>query len=311
MRIGSLFAGIGGFDLAARWMGWTTAWYSEIEPYACRVMAQHFPEAINHGDIRSIDGRAVEPVDVLCGGFPCQDISLAGKGAGIDGKRSGLWSEYARLIEEIRPRWVVAENVSALRSRGLDRVLKDLDEIGYDAEWHCIPASAVGAPHQRDRIWIVAYPNISGGERWAGIYGEARLADPTGAGLEGHRRPAKTVSTHGPGPDTAAGGGAGGVADARGGRRNRSAERYVFPPAGQSPQQRNHPDRRGDPVGRPDAGGDGDGQQGGWWSAEPNVGRVAHGVPKRVDRIRCLGNAVVPFIPYQIFRAIANAESAR
>jgi DNA (cytosine-5)-methyltransferase 1 len=108
-------------------------------------------------------------VDVLAGGFPCQDLSYAGKGAGIDGERSGLWGEYARLIRELRPRYVVVENVTALLARGMGRVLGDLAACGYDAEWDCIPAAAVGAPHRRDRVWIVAYPN--------------------GAGLEGHRGP--------------------------------------------------------------------------------------------------------------------------
>ena len=277
MHIGSLFAGIGGFDLAARWMGWQTAWYSEIEPYACRVMARHFPEAINHGDIRSIRGEAVEPVDILCGGFPCQDISVAGKGAGLAGERSGLWSEYARLIEEIRPCYVVAENVSALRSRGLDEVLRSLDEIGYDAEWHCIPAAYVGAPHRRDRTWIVAYPNASGG------------------GLSGHdgRRPEDqypVVCPH--------------VADAN------------------CPRPQGHP-RHGPHVCQPGRFGAGQNRPTGvqglcggghaeeWWDTEPAVGRVAYGVPARVDRLRCLGNAIVPQVAHMIFQAIAHREASR
>ncbi|MBA3584923.1 MAG: DNA cytosine methyltransferase, partial [Gemmatimonadetes bacterium] len=103
-----------------------------------------------------------EPVDVLCGGFPCQDLSYAGAGAGLAGARSGLWSEYARLIGELRPRYVLVENVSALLARGLGTVLGDLAALGFDAEWDCIPASAVGAPHRRDRIWLVAYPNADG-----------------------------------------------------------------------------------------------------------------------------------------------------
>src|SRR5208282_3242190 len=102
---------------------------------------------------------------ILCGGFPCQDISNAGKRAGIDGERSGLWSEFARLIGELRPRYAIMENVAALLGRGLERVLGDLASIGYDAEWHCIPASAVGAPHRRDRVWIVAYANRDNGHR--------------------------------------------------------------------------------------------------------------------------------------------------
>ena len=106
-------------------------------------------------------GQCWQSIDVICGGFPCQDISVAGKGAGIAGERSGLWGEYARIVGEVRPRYVIVENVAALLGRGLERVLGDLAALGYDAEWHCIPASAVGAPHRRDRIWIVAYPGCA------------------------------------------------------------------------------------------------------------------------------------------------------
>jgi len=162
LTVGSLFAGIGGFDLAARWMGWRTAWVSEIDPFACQVLARHFPDALNHGDIRHIDFTKVEPIDVLVGGFPCQDISHAGEKKGIEGERSGLWFEYARAIRELRPRYVVVENVSALANRGLDRVLRSLAEIGYDAEWGCFGAADVGAPHKRDRLWLLAYPNAVG-----------------------------------------------------------------------------------------------------------------------------------------------------
>ena len=158
MRIGSLFAGIGGFDLAASWLGWTTAWFSEIDPYASAVLQKHWPGVPNHGDITKIDFTQVEPVDMLCGGFPCQDISNAGKRAGIDGERSGLWREYARAIRELRPRYVVVENVAALSFRGLGRVLGDLAAIRYDAEWHVIPACSLGAPHERERCWIIAHP---------------------------------------------------------------------------------------------------------------------------------------------------------
>lgn len=176
MRLGSLFAGIGGFDLAARWMGWTTAWYSEIDPYACSIMARHFPEAVNLGDITKI--HHPPRVDILCGGFPCQDISVAGKGAGLEGARSGLWSEYARIIEEGQPDWVVIENSPMLRKRGLARVLTDLHALGYDAEWHCIPASAVGASHRRDRIWIIAYPRSAGRQ---GLVTDDRIFSRPGA----------------------------------------------------------------------------------------------------------------------------------
>ena len=262
MRIGSLFSGIGGFDLAAEWYGWETAWYSEIDPYARQVMALRFPGVPNHGDITKIRGADVEPVDLLCGGFPCQDISTAGKGVGLHGSRSRLWFEFARLIGEIRPKWVVAENVPALRGRGLTRVLQDLDALGYDAEWHCIPASAVGAPHQRDRIWIVAYPN---GER-----------------LEGRNR---EVLSERPGELPVGEGGS--LAYPRCGLW---PSIWAEPEPNQPLSQLHHQRCR---------------EKNGWqWLSEPNVGRVATGVPSRVDRLRCLGNALVPEIPYRIFRAI-------
>ena len=156
MRVGSLFAGIGGFDLGLERAGFDIAWQVEIDPYCQRVLAKHWPAVQRYGDIRAVDWQAVEPVDLLCGGFPCQDISLAGKGAGLSGERSGLWFEYAKAIDALKPRYVLIENVAALRSRGLDQVLGSLATLGYDAEWHCIPACAVGAPHRRDRVWIVA-----------------------------------------------------------------------------------------------------------------------------------------------------------
>jgi DNA (cytosine-5)-methyltransferase 1 len=161
VRIGSLFAGIGGFDLAARWMGWETAWFSEIDPYASAVLAQHWPGVPNHGDITTIDFRAVEPVDLLCGGFPCQDISSAGKKAGIAGERSGLWSHFARAIRELRPEWVVIENVRPLLRRGFDVVRSDLRAAGYRvARPVLMSAAALGAPIDREgrtRFWVVAH----------------------------------------------------------------------------------------------------------------------------------------------------------
>jgi len=187
LTVGSLFAGIGGFDLAARWMGWRTAWVSEIDPFACQVLARHFPDALNHGDIRHIDFTKVEPIDVLVGGFPCQDISHAGEKKGIEGERSGLWFEYARAIRELRPRYVVVENVRALVNNGLDRVLGSLADIGYDAEWGCFKAADVGAPHQRDRAWILAYPQRTG------LEGHGRTAhDETG-----RAQPTRSIAAHG------------------------------------------------------------------------------------------------------------------
>jgi DNA (cytosine-5)-methyltransferase 1 len=165
MNVLDLFSGIGGFSIGLEKAGFKTVAFCEIEPFPRSVLKKHWPTIPVYEDVKTLSAERLRAdgitVDVICGGFPCQDISLAGKGAGLSGERSGLWFEFHRLIQEIRPKYVIAENVSALRSRGLDQVLRSLAEIGYDAEWHCIPASAVGAPHQRDRIWIVAYPHNS------------------------------------------------------------------------------------------------------------------------------------------------------
>lgn len=155
--IGSLFSGIGGLELGIeRAIGGRVVWQAESNPFCREVLAKHWQGVKCYEDVRDV-GHGAERVDILCGGFPCQDISIAGTGAGIDGARSGLWSEYARIIGELRPRVVVVENVAALRTRGLERVLGDLSSFGYDAWWDCIPAAAIGAPHRRDRFYLVAW----------------------------------------------------------------------------------------------------------------------------------------------------------
>lgn len=194
LRVLDLFSGIGGFSLGLeRTGGFKTVAFCEIEDYPRRVLAKHWPEVPIYHDVRELTADTLRrdgiAVDVICGGFPCQDISVAGNGAGIDGERSGLWREYARLIGELRPEYVLVENVAALLGRGLERVLGDLATIGYDAEWHCIPASAVGAPHRRDRIWIVANPvrdSIRDKQRWRnGARGTVSRV-PRNHGEEGH-----------------------------------------------------------------------------------------------------------------------------
>ena len=243
MTVGSLFAGIGGFDLGFERAGYDIRWQVEIDPWAQAVLAKHWPHVHRHDDIRTAGWHNLEAVDVLCGGFPCQDISLAGKGAGIaDGTRSGLWSEYARLIRELRPRYVVVENVAALLARGLGRVLGDLAACGYDAEWDCIPAAAVGAPHRRDRLWLVAYPD--------------------------------------------------------GVRRDWRTERNVIASTRIATPYRHHADGLAVAPGTA-------------WFCEPNVGRVAHGIPQQVDRLRGLGNAIVPQIAEWLAHRITEAEARR
>ena len=163
-----LFSGIGGFALGAYWAGvkFNRHYFSEVDPYCIELYQKRFPDAIPLGDIRGIDGKALDKGEwIITGGFPCQDISIAGKGAGIRGERSGLWFEYWRLINDLRPRYAIMENVGMLIHRGLREVLGSLAEIGYDAEWQDIRAEDVGAPHRRERIWIVAYPNSEHGQR--------------------------------------------------------------------------------------------------------------------------------------------------
>lgn len=164
LRVLSLFAGIGGFDLGLeRTGGFETVAFCEIEPFCQKVLAKHWPGVPIYDDVRTLtrerlaaDGIAV---DVICGGFPCQDLSTSGSGLGLDGERSGLWREYARLIRELRTRFVIVENSPELLDGWMGDVLGPLAALGYDAEWECIPAAFLGAPHGRDRVWAVAYPS--------------------------------------------------------------------------------------------------------------------------------------------------------
>lgn len=163
MKVLDLFSGIGGFSLGLERAGMKTVAFCEIEPFPRAVLAKHWPEVPCYEDVRTLTSErlaadGIGPIDVICGGFPCQDISQAGTRQGLAGKRSGLWFEFARLIGEVRPAVVIIENVPALRRRGLDEVLRLLASIRYDAEWHCVPASAFGAPDVRDRLWVIAYP---------------------------------------------------------------------------------------------------------------------------------------------------------
>ena len=228
-------AGSEGFSLGLERAGMETVAFCELDKYARKVLKKHWPDVPIHEDVRTLDGTQYRgAVDVVCGGFPCQDISTAGRQEGIqEGTRSGLWSECARILGEVRPRFAIFENVTNLlngqRGAWFKRVLWDISQVGYDAEWHCIPASAVGAPHERDRVWIIAYPNKTQLER-RGLSERihAQLSDP------------------------------------------------------------------GNLCG---------------WKNQPRVERAANGVPYQMDRLGCLGNAVVPQIPEIIGRAIMKAAA--
>ena len=238
MKIGSLFSGIGGLELGLERSipGAHTVFQVEQDPYARAVLAKHWPNVKRYEDVKQVGAHNLPACDLLCGGSPCQDISTAGKGAGLDGARSGLWTEYARIIRELRPRFVVVENVAALRFRGLGRVLGDLAACGYDAIWDCIPAASVGAPHRRDRIFLVAYAN---GGRLQKCSGQKPIAPSHVAPVtNGCTQPVAEIS------------------------------------------------------------------ESAWWAVEPELGRVADGVPRRVDRLRCLGNAVVPQVAEVVGRVV-------
>ena len=205
LTFGSLFAGIGGFDLGFERAGMVCKWQVEIDDYANRVLAKHWPTVHRERDIRQCGKHNLESVDVICGGFPCQDISYSGLGAGLDGERSGLFFEAIRVVRELRPQIVVLENVAALLTRGLDRVLGTLAEIGYDAEWESLPASAFGLYHERDRLFVIAYcqGSVSGvfgctRKEWSAQFKHRRLASSAQA-----RRVAKTGSRMEGEPDLA------------------------------------------------------------------------------------------------------------
>lgn len=159
MKVGSLFSGIGGLDLGLEQAGMETVWQVEYDDWARQRLEENFPHTEKFKDVREVGKHNLSSVDLICGGFPCQDVSqLKHKGEGLDGKRSGLWSEYLRIICELRPRYALIENVPKLIVLGLDRVISDLASVGYDAEWQTLRASSLGLPQQRQRFFIVAYP---------------------------------------------------------------------------------------------------------------------------------------------------------
>ena len=270
----ALFAGAGGGILGGRLLGWRTVCAVECDPYAAGVLlARQNDNALAAfpiwDDVRTFDGRPWRGrVDVVSGGFPCQDISLAGTGAGLDGARSGLWREYARIVGEIRPRFVCVENSPALTTRGLDRVLGDLAALGYDAEWGVLGADAVGAPHRRERVWILAY-----------------LPD-----ADRRRRQEQRLKEH---PR---------LARARWRESNRlRARRWRPRPMADADRPRCGEQWRHVAARATDAAI----ECGSWWRSEPNMGRVAHGVAARVDRLRCLGNGQVPLCAAVAFSQLA------
>lgn len=263
LTFGSLFAGIGGIDLGLESVGMECRWQVEIDDFCNRALERHWPGVPRFRDARDCGAHNLSAVDLVCGGFPCQDVSLAGQRLGLEGQRSTLWSEFARIICEIRPRWVLAENVPGLLSsdngRFFGEVLRDLAACGYDAEWDCIPASAVGAPHTRDRAFIVAHAQ--------------------GYGIN-HDCPRSVFATCEQNTLAWMGRGRSIV-----GCRSHKAQDMAW-------------------------NGSTWGSNGKPHAESPMVG-VADGLPANVDRLRALGNAVVPQVVAELGRLILAADEAR
>lgn len=292
----ALFAGAGGGILGGKLLGWTTICAVEWDAYARDVLVARQNDGCLDpfpiwDDIQTFDGRPWRGrVDVVSGGFPCQDISAAGKGAGIEGERSGMWVEMARIIGEVRPRLALVENSPMLTSRGLGTCLGDLATMGYHARWGIVGAYHAGAPHKRDRIWIVATDaTLNAGEQrraecaglqrssWSANGGDD-MADARGEGLQ------RLELT-------------GALRDERNGTQTHGSTGECGSLPGSSIRHAagaGLPHRVNGTMGQP--GTLPESERSDWWATEPELGRVAHGVACRVDRLRCIGNGQVPAV---------------
>jgi len=275
MRHLDLFSGICGFALAARWMGWHTVQFVKIDLFCQKIIKKNFPGVPIHGDIKTFKYEGQE-IDIITGGFPCQPFSHAGKRKGTDDNRY-LWPEMLRVIREFRPRWVVGENVAGIISmengRTLDRILTDLEDSGYNTETFLIPACSVGAWHRRDRIWIVGY--------------KVREPERSGSKSDRVQNVSDTISER---------------------RCSRNAERQY----GENVGELRRSEINGYWNSEPNMGGMVTGLSDwmdGYWDQEPErIPRVATGIKNRVDRLKGLGNAIVPQIAYQLFKAIKEID---
>jgi DNA (cytosine-5)-methyltransferase 1 len=288
----AIFAGAGGGILGGHLLGWRTVCAVEWEPYPASVLCARqndglLPPFPIWDDVQTFDGHPWRGVvDVISGGFPCQDISAAGKGAGIDGERSGMWGQMARIIREVRPRFVFVENSPMLTSRGLGRVLGDLASMGFDARWGVLGAADVGAKHQRDRIWIVATTNThsksnamrGNSQDHAESMGEWGVH--IGRGLGSSRKGCEEVS----GQSTS-------LAD---------TSLSGLTPCNDTTSRPKQPLLEKQ-LGR-SCNEYGTAKQ--WWEAEPNVGRVVNGMANRVDRLKAIGNGQVPLCAATAWRIL-------
>ena len=297
---GSLFAGINGFGLGFSWVGIKTLWTVELDSYCRKVIAKNTPDVKIYEDIHDVGSHNLESVDIISGGFPCQDISVAGKQAGITGRRSGLWGEMFRIIGELRPRYAVIENVANLVRLGLETVICNLACIGYDAEWQIISAADVGAPHLRKRVWIISYPQGNGCGQVQRECTEKLLPKNEDAQkFEGSCRNVPDTNQFdddNPGYETG---------KVRGERQEKTEIQRHF---SDSTSQR-LPDWAGEKMEQPYPITEFERPCG--REIERDFRGMAYGVSYRVDRLRALGNAVVPQIPEIIGRLILECENDR
>lgn len=318
MRIGSLFSGIGGLDLGLEWAGvGHTVWQVERDPWARSILAKHWPDIPRYDDVRTVTRDTASPIEVLCGGFPCQDLSFAGKGAGINGARSGLFFELMRIADDMGPRFIVLENVSAILTRGLDVVLGRLAESGYDAWWDCIPASTCGAAHRRDRWFLVGYAGCYGGVWRSKFQAEPNnkasigpCAEDNGARNEGRGPTVANTGGDGRRDCSTAGDGCGmeGSGSGSGVFRAWSAEAVR---SGNSDANAGKPRSSVESI----LGRTSDGLPPGLDRYPKGVGakqhpweppRIHEEAPDDADRLRGLGNAVVPQVGWIIGKALLS-----
>lgn len=296
MRFGSLFSGIGGLDLGLERAGMHCAWQVEIDPYCRRVLAKHWPNVPRWDDVRTFPPAEGDwGCDLIAGGFPCQDISVAGRGAGIDGHRSGLWREFARIVRELRPKYVLVENSPALLGRGIGRVLGDLAERGYDVEWFCLPAAAFGAPHLRWRLFLFANSNgqQQAGGRYRSMGREQRQERTRQATREA------TADTNSQWQQQSQGG----IQEQRQRTVNRGRHADAAGIAADADSRRHWTPEEAIFAGRDEP------EQSDFWTDDPGICGVGYGIPNRVDRIRGLGNSVVPQVAEWIGRRIMEAQA--
>jgi DNA (cytosine-5)-methyltransferase 1 len=315
MKVLDLFSGIGGFSLGLEWAGMSTVAMCEKDPYCRKILAKHWPDLTIHEDIRNLDGKEYRnSIDLVAGGFPCQPFSVAGKRKGTDDDRH-LWPEMLRVIKEAKPRWVIGENVFGFINMALDDVQADLEREHYEVRKFVLPAVAVDAKHRRDRIFLVAYSNSPA--VWNLPERQAQGRDNLQAGRQ-------AITPHDGPSQSMANSYSEGLEIGQDLRENHEQEL--------SPSERSGSERREDVANshgtRGEAGLSGQeswqegnsgeldhqGHQQSWreevreWPAEPCVGRVADGVPNRVDRIKGLGNAVVPQLIQAIGELVIEAD---